>query len=224
MGSLLRPVGPLPAAAYWLRRGLVLVIVLGLVLLLRAIWPFGGSDPAGGAVDAVPVAEAPAANGPASQSPSADAAPADPAPADVPGPSPSPSPTPELGACPDAAISVAVVPDAATYAAGIQPAFTLTVTNTGKLACRRDVGPKALSLVVTSGGAHVWSSDDCQGEQQSSVVPLAPGAQVATTAGWDRELTAQGCPSGLPSAGKGTYVVTGTSGKVVSPPAVFVLR
>ena len=69
-------------------------------------------------------------------------------------------------------IAVEATTDSSTYPVGSTPKLTLTITNTGDVACKRDVGPKANELEITSGGYHVWSSDDCNASSQSKVVTL----------------------------------------------------
>lgn len=211
MGTLRRPAGPLPASVYWTRRALVLLLVLAVVLLLRWLWPSGGN---GGTASIVTVSPKPTstarpgvASSPGTQPPTTVAS----------------TPPAEPPLCSDSSVAVTVTTDATRYSAGVRPAFTLTVLNTGTMPCRRDVGAKALSLTVTSGGARVWSSDDCQPGGVASVRLLAPRTSVSTSVLWSRVLSAPGCPKGRPAAGPGTYVVVGDAGGVTSPRIVFAL-
>ena len=92
------------------------------------------------------------------------------------------------------------------------------------MSCKRDVGPKANELSITSGGYHVWSSDDCNANDKSKVVVLKPGEKFAASITWDGRLTAPGCPDENGAEAKaGTYRVEGRNLKVTSEPTPFAL-
>lgn len=201
MSAFLHPVGPEPPLVYWLRR--LGIAVVALVVLVSLFWLVGGR----GADDTA----APASS--ASAVPSA-----------VPSGAASGSATPVSGEpvdCPDASIAVTARSDARAYAIGASPVFSMTIQNVGDAACLRDVGPKANAIEVTSGGIHVWSSDDCGASDKTKVVVLEPQEKVATQIAWDGSLSQKGCPAGLGKAKPGSYDVTGTNGKVTSDKARF---
>ena len=87
--------------------------------------------------------------------------PVDSSPAAVQSPSPivsgSPSPTasgsasPD-GSCPDTDIKVATTTSQPSYAAGVNPEITMTITNAGTLSRQRDVGSAANEILISSGG------------------------------------------------------------------------
>jgi hypothetical protein len=132
--------------------------------------------------------------------------------------------TGEPVACRDSDIRVDATTDASTYPVGSTPKLTLTITNTGTVACTRDVGPKANELEITSGGYHVWSSDDCNASTKSKVSTLEPGASVASSITWDGRLSQKGCPDPEGAKAKaGRYDVIGRNGKVESDPTPFAL-
>lgn len=204
----MHPNGPEPPSVYWVRRAAILVVLLtvvvGLWWLVGALT--GSSTPTSSettvaeepieVVDATVVAES-----------TAPAAPAEPQP------------------CPESAIEVGATTDASTYAVGSKPKLTLTITNIGTVACIRDVGPKANELVITSGGYHVWSSDDCKASGKTNETVLEPGATVASSITWSGRLTQKGCPSGEEGAKAkaGRYDVQGRNGKVRSEQTPFAL-
>ncbi|MBI1350037.1 MAG: hypothetical protein GC156_02840 [Actinomycetales bacterium] len=103
--------------------------------------------------------------------------------------------------------------------------MTLAITNTGTVACKRDVGPKANELEITSGGYHVWSSDDCNASDKSKVVVLKPDEKVASSITWNGRLSQKGCPdNGNGAQAKaGRYDVLGRNGKVTSDSTPFAL-
>jgi hypothetical protein len=211
VSSLLNPKGPEPASVYWIRRAAIVVVAITLVI---ALWWLIGSLRGGGSSSAGTAAQpsdAPsssaATSGAASAAPSAAASSNQAAP---------------VTACPDSVIKVDATTDAATYPVGSTPKLTLTITNTGDVACKRDVGPKANSLEITSGGYHVWSSDDCNAGDKTKVIKMQPGDKFASSITWDGHLTQKGCPNGKGAAAKaGRYALTGTNSGVTSSPTPF---
>jgi hypothetical protein len=235
MGSLLHPVGPLPPGAYWLRRALALVllvvVVLAVVWAVRAVAGPGSPEPTGAGQPSTPASTATGA--PTSSAPATPAVTSTPTPTATAAPSASARPSasasssPSVAAaplCADAQLSIAVRTDNASYPAGQQPKFTLTVRNTGTSACRRDVGQNALELRVISGGVLVWSSDHCSPGGAPDLRTLTPGQTFATTVQWARVSSQPGCPTNQPAAAAGSYSVVGRDLTLVSPPAAFTLQ
>jgi hypothetical protein len=208
----MHPAGPEPASVYWIRRG---AIVLVLITLLVAVWwllgsLLGGGDDTGS--EPTPDASSSAA---ASADPSASAEPSTEA---------SGGSDAEPVACLDSAITVEASTDASTYPQGATPKLTLTIINTGDVACKRDVGPKANELEITSGGYHVWSSDDCNASTKSKVSVLQPGEKFASAITWNGRLSQKGCPDGEGDVAKpGRYDLIGRNGKVTSEPTPFAI-
>jgi hypothetical protein len=202
VSSLWYPVGPKPASVYWRRRLLVAVVIVGIPLFalvaVNAVRQPG--RPAGGDVAASAVASA---GVPASTNP---------------------SPTGEPMGCADDAISVTAQTDAATYRVGEGAVLTLGITNTSGAACLRDIGPKANELIITSGGYHVWSSDDCRAGNKSKVATLQPGERFVSTISWDGLMSRKGCPDISKKAKAGSYELVGRNGNVMSDPTRFSLR
>ena len=206
----LQPHGPLPASTYWRRRLVLLaVLVVLLVLVLKAC---GGDDPKPSALT-VPKAT------PTAKASPAKASPAKPSP--VPSPTPTRSPVPAAPkACSDAVLQVTVESDAATYKSGAAPRFTLTVRNTGTVACTRALGPDAVELRVFSGEDRIWSSDDCNDAKGQGVLTLPAGQARATTVQWPGKRTKPGCDVG-DVAQPGTYRVSARVGDLVRQGSVF---
>jgi hypothetical protein len=209
----MHPAGPEPPVVYWIRR--VAIIVVALTVIIAGWWLIGAlTGGGGGGTDTGSVAEA-------TTEPTASAE------ADVvPGASTSAAPAQdaEPKACEDADILVEATTDASTYPVGSTPRLTLTITNTGAVACKRDVGPKANELEITSGGYHVWSSDDCNASNKSKVVVLEPDEKVASSITWNGRLSQKGCPNGEGAQAKaGRYDLTGRNGKVTSESTPFAL-
>ena len=211
VSTVLRPVGPEPPSVYWRRRLLVIGALLLVLLLFWLLFLRGG-----GSGSATPSGSA---------SPTATSSPAaSTSPAQTTSTSPSPTAT-ETGvaACKDDAIAVKASTDAATYPAGSDVKMTLTITNTGKVACTRDVGSKANELVITSGGYAVWSSDDCNPGGNSNVVTMKPKDVYASTVTWDGTVTEGKCRTNAPEAKPGSYDLVGRNGEVKSESTRFAL-
>jgi len=220
VSSLLFPVGPERPSVYWLRR-LVLIGAVGMLLL--GVWFLvgdrgGGSD----AESTQPTVQASAA--------SATEASSDSAGSEVPAASPAAlEPSSEAAVsgepieCGDEVIVVDSTSDSSTYRVGTNPVLTLTITNTGDLPCLRDVGPKANEIEVTSGGYHVWSSDDCNASDKTKTVTLQPGETVSSSITWSGVLSRKGCPDIKREAKAGRYEVVGRNGKVRSDGTPFAL-
>jgi hypothetical protein len=207
---VLRPVGDLPTSVYWVRRLLLLLVVVVVVALGWWLLPFGGDG------DTTTPTSAP------SVSPT-------PTPSKTKSPKPTPSETPTKTAaaapeCPDSAITVTVETDRDTYAAGRSPSFTFAVENVSKETCTRDVGPAANELLVTSGGAQIWSSDDCNPGGAPDLAQLDPEDRFVQTFSWPREESQPGCPSPQETAPPGTYQVVARNLEILSEPAAFVLE
>ena len=197
---------------YWIRRGAVVVVA---ITVLIGLWWFIGSLRSGGSTAADTSAEPSAsaeASAPVDGGASASAEASTPAADDEP------------IACVDSAIKVEATTDSSTYPVGSTPRLTLTISNVGDVACKRDVGPKANELEITSGGYHVWSSDDCNASNKSKMATLEPGDKVASTITWNGRLSQKGCPDGEGAAAKaGRYDLVGRNGKVVSKATPFAL-
>lgn len=209
---VLRPVGPQPPSVYWVRRLLVLVVVLGVVALIWWLLPNGSDD------------TAPAANTAPSTSEISEPTPTETA-------TSSPEPTkskktksPEAPPCDDSDILVTATTDQPSYAPNASPTFTLSVANTSDESCLRDVGQSALELRVSSGGAKVWSSDDCSPGGSAKEMVLEPGEPFVQTLVWGRQLSEEGCPTPLEEAAPGEYQLLGRDLDILSEPEAFTLE
>ncbi|HTL24248.1 MAG TPA: hypothetical protein VL281_09485 [Mycobacteriales bacterium] len=197
---VLHPVGPLPASTYWRRRLVLLVGIVVLVLLLRSCVG-GGAKPVSHGSTPTPTPTASASSHP----------------------SPTATPTRAAGplACPDTSLTLTAVPGTPTAPAGSTVRFTLTVRNTGSVACRRDLGGGALEVLVYSGTDRIWSSDDCSTDKGRSVQTLAAGGSLESTVSWAGKRSAAGCPKDEPVARRGTYTVRARLGTLRSGRSVF---
>ncbi len=213
MSGVLQPVGPEPPIVYWVRRGTVLVIVL--TLLIGGWWLLSSrsaASPSAGepvaAIDEVTGEEIGEDGEPIAPIDDAVASPAEPT------------------DCADSAIEVSASTDSSTYRVGAQdPVLTLTIENIGEVACFRDIGPKANELKITSGGYHVWSSDDCSTNDEPNVTLMAPGQQAVSSLTWNSRLSQKGCPDDGKGrkAKAGRYEVVGRNLDIESEGVPFAL-
>jgi hypothetical protein len=161
MSTIKNPVGPQPPSVYWRRRLLLLllIVVVIVVVILIIVRPGSGS-PTGN----------PSGSNTASHGPSSPAT------------SGSPS-----AACDPSVITLTPITDADSYASGVQPMLSMSITNSGASACTFDVGTDAQVYLITSGSDQIWSSKDCQTAPAATKQILQPGKAVSTTPfAWDR--------------------------------------
>ena len=93
----------------------------------------------------------------------------------------------EEKACAKGTVKVTAVTDKASYKAGEMPMLSLTVTNTGTVACTFSAGTDVQEYRITSGTATIWASKDCQKDPAPTEAVLEPGKDVTTTPfAWDR--------------------------------------
>lgn len=216
---MLHPVGPASPGVYWFRRIMVLVVLVALLLGVRWLLTGRGGD---GSSSAAGPSSSPTAS--PTTSPSSTAKPST-SPTTKPSGSPTskPSTPAAVGECKDSAITVTASTDAASYAVGSTPRLRMRIQNTSDTACKRDVGAAMNELLITSGTARVWSSDDCNTAGTQQVATLQPGQSYSVSVTWLGRLSAKGCPADQPLAQKGSYKLTGRNGEIVSQPAVFAL-
>ncbi len=192
-----------PARVFWVRRLVVLGIPL-LVVVLLIVWLTGR----GGDGEATPAALT-----------TTSAAPV------VAPPAPSATATKEPGGisdCDASTLTLAMTATAETFGAGQDPAFDVTITNTGSEPCLVDAGEASREIVITSGDDRVWSNRDCIVAGTESRDLLLPGGGAdATQLAWNRVRSAPGCPPDLPAPGAGTYSAQLTLAGVAAAPAVF---
>ena len=105
---------------------------------------------------------------------------------------------------PGCQLSLSLTSQAAAYANGVDPQFTVAVVNKGTADCDIDVSPKSLVLNVYSGNDHVWSSADCA-TGGKDLRGIAPGAVQTVSYSWNRTRSSQGCPANAGSAQLGMY-------------------
>lgn len=127
-------------------------------------------------------------------------------------------------ACKAGDVKVIGVTDALSYAAGVNPMLSLSITNTGSTACSFKDGSDQQVYVITSGTEKIWSSKDCQTGAVSATTTLQPGVAVKSTPfPWTRSRSnAAACSATNPpqvTAGGASYHLTVTVNGVSSAKA-----
>lgn len=176
---------PRHSAAVYRRRRLVLliVLVLSVAVIGVSVWLLIARPWA--AADAGP---APTSSATPSGTPSSTpTTPTEPT-TESPAPAPSAEQTPAIVACAPKDVEVTAVSDADTYAAGVTPQLSISLTNKGTTDCTIDVGSTTQVFTVSSGSDVWWRSTDCQENPSSMIATLAAGTTVTSKDPviWDR--------------------------------------
>jgi len=187
MSTIKNPVGPQPPSVYWRRRLLLLLVLVAVivVVVLIVVRP-GSGTPSPHATGGSNSASPPASNAATSGS--------------------------SATACDPSVITLTPITDSASYAAGVQPQLSMSITNSGASACTFDVGTDAQIYLITSGSDQIWSSKDCQTGQTANKQVLQPGKVLSTTPfAWDRTRSSTTtCTGNRPqvTAGGASYHLT----------------
>lgn len=209
------------AAVYRRRR---LVVMLGLILAVAAIgigvWlliarPWATAD----------TSSTPKPTPSASPSPSVEPSTA----GSSPSPDPSAEQTPAIAACEAADIEVTAVTDSDSYADGVMPKLSISLTNKGTKDCTIDVGSTTQVFTISSGADVWWRSTDCQENPSSMIATLTAGTTVTSKdpVTWDRtrssvETCAQENRQRAPGGGA-SYHVEVSIGGFTSPTSAQIL-
>jgi hypothetical protein len=226
MSTVLHPVGPQRARVYWVRRLLVILVVVALAVVatVAVSWLRGRPDAASAAVASGSDEGTSASGGAAGASGGADDAAGtsdDAQDADDEEQAP-PSTTPVD--CTPEALQITLTSAAVEFESPLNPVLTATVTNIGDDPCTVDAGDVTREVLVTSGDDRVWSTKDCATEESASrQLLLGAGAADAVDIEWARVRSAQGCPSDLPAPKPGTYQAVAKLGSASSQTVVFIL-
>ena len=153
---------------------LIAAIAAGIWLVVDQPWAGAGAEPT---PKPTSTAESPAPTETSTATPT-----------DTPTADPTPDPAQTAVPCQASDVTVEAVTDADTYAAGVLPQLSISLTNAGDTDCTIDVGSTTQAFTVSSGSDTWWRSTDCQESPSSMVVTLAAGQNVtsATPVQWDR--------------------------------------
>jgi hypothetical protein len=213
MSTFKHPVGPQPNRVYWRRRllvGLGALVVL-IVIVLIVVRP-GSSQ---GEPRAVPTTTA-TPSGQPTVPPSTSI--------------PTTSSTAKAQACDSSEVTVGAVTDSTSYAAGVFPNLSLSLTNTGSKPCKINAGTAQQVFTISSGSEVYWKSTDCQTNPTNAEVVLQPGKTVTTQTPivWDRTrsdpATCNATRTQVPAGGASYHLQTSVAGIVSKSTAQFSLN
>jgi hypothetical protein len=231
MSGVLRPVGHLPASVYWVRRVLVLALLIAVVVLLSRVFG-GGADPKSTAApgDSTPTADR-SVGSPGTPPPSTQ-------PTSGPTSDPASAPTSTATSGPVTA-TVTTVPmpnkDGRCAAGDVRlvamPAVRRLPAGRGmnlhvrmsavRGSCTANVDPARLVVTITSGRDRIWTTAHCVRTVSRATVVLTAGRDTAIAVAWTGHRSIPGCRAGQPFAKRGTYVIQGSYDARYSTPQVF---
>jgi hypothetical protein len=217
----------LPASVYRRRRLFVLLGVLAMIgIIALVIWKPGSSS--GRSTDVTAATSTPVPSAAATDT--ADSGGAGAEAEATPTPTPAETGVNEDGTCKPSAVKVEALTDASTYAAGVNPQLSLSVTNTGTQPCRLNVGTSQQVFTITSGSDQYWTSTDCQKDPADAEVDLEPGKTVtsSTPITWDRTRSSADSCDGerdqAPAGGASYHLKTSVAGVESATSKQFILN
>jgi hypothetical protein len=100
----------------------------------------------------------------------------------------------------------------------------LTVRNTGKVTCLRNVGTRQQQVLLYAGKTRLWSSNDCYPDGTTKdIQALKAGQAITSTMVWSGMSSQPGCASPRHRLLAGTYQLIGQLGTLTSKPAWLIL-
>lgn len=114
------------------------------------------------------------------------------------------TPVAEVTTCDPGVITVDAVADRESYATTELPQFSMTITNTGDVACILSVGTDVQRYVVVSGSETIWDSTVCQKSEEALEIEFAAGeAKTTATLEWSRNRSDACDTEATPAVGGG---------------------
>ena len=212
MSTIKHPVGPQSSSVYWRRR---LVVGLGLIAVLVIIF-------------LIIVRPGSSSGEPQDKKSAAAGSSSDTAAGDTTGSAPD-APT-EGATCDPSQVSVEAITDAVNYEPGLEPQLSLSITNTGTVACMLEVGTSQQVFTIKSGEDVYWTSTHCQSDPVDAQVSLEPGVPVSSSAPivWDRTRSAsdtceEATRDAAPAGGASYYLSVSVAGIESEKPKQFLL-
>ena len=207
MPTTVRPRGPLPARVYWTRRIVVLGVPLVLVVVLARV--LGGSsdgkdDPGAKATQAGATVEQTAqgptagptagtATGRKGKKRNRETAPPEPVLAEPSGP------------CPEA--DIVATPAITSAVGGADIPITINVRTVVTEACTWQASPQTMTVTITSGSDHIWSSRECPASIPVQDVVVRRGVDTPVVVTWSAKRSDEECSRWTDWAKLGFYHV-----------------
>lgn len=181
MSTILRPTGPRGPVVYWVRRGVLIAIVLVLIILLAKAC-------SGGSSTTPPPKADPSPNNTASTTASS---------------------APAVTACDPAALTLTVDTDSSTYTAGQAPKLIGVFANNTSTACKLTQSPSEEIWTVKSGTALIWTTQGCAPSTPAETVKIRAGATKMVSIFWPGYVQTADCGKGA-VASPGEYTLDAT--------------
>jgi hypothetical protein len=228
MGTVLHPVGPEQARTYWIRRALILGVVLIVVIIVLAVVigsigsPAAADDPPPGDPSLSAASSSSTGVSPAAITPTATATPYG-------GSSASTASTPSLKSTPTSLARTAAPSPTPTKIVPVacQPAtlratltgkqslkpkahntFALSLINGAPIACVLTVNPQNFELKIYSGTDRIWRSKDCASLVKPTTKTLASQQALEWKMTWNGRRSRAGCKQRPEIPRPGTYFAT----------------
>lgn len=195
MRGWLKPVGPEPAVVYWIRRGVLVLLLIGAIVAIGSMV----SQPRQPSSAPVTPSQTPTPEPSQTSAQVSSLAPI------TASPEPTPEPPAEPVMCRPAALTLAIDGTSPVNVNG-PTTFTVSVTST-EPDCLLDLAANQTSVVVTSGSDRIWSTADCADWQPTGTLHLLLGAPANFEVGWPVKRSAE-CSLVDTVLGAGTYVAT----------------
>lgn len=211
MSTIKHPVGPQSSSVYWRRRlvvglGLIAVLVIIFLIIVR---PGSSSGEPQDKKSAATTSSAATAGDKTGSAPEAPV---------------------EGATCDPSQVSVEAITDAVNYEPGLEPQLSLSITNTGTVACMLEVGTSQQVFTIKSGEDVYWTSTHCQSDPVDAQVSLEPGVPVSSAAPitWDRTRSApdtceEATRDAAPAGGASYYLSVSVAGIESEKPKQFLL-
>jgi len=231
------PVGELPAAVYWRRRIVLLVVLLGvlagvawLVVALVSGRIGGDSSEASTRTTSAPVLPTPALERVVPsftvlRTPTPPPSTSPPPAAGTRSTPPAAPATPAAGSpCTDQMLGLTVRAPAAV-AVGSKPTFELVVQNTSRVPCVRSLDKALQEIVLIDGhGRRLWGSNDCFPGAGPDTRTLGPGATVSLPLVWGGLTSEPTCTAPRVAPAAGPYLLRGRLDTKTTPDTRITLR
>src|SRR4051794_204607 len=159
VSTVLRPVGPRGPRGYWIRRAILLAIVLVVVTVLAAECSGGSGKPSG-----------------SNQSGQ-----------NQPGPTPSTA-KPTVPPCSTAALKLTLSTDTTHYTSGQAPRLTAVFANNGSTKCKLARSAANEIWTIKSGPATVWTTEGCPESKVPKQMKITPGVDKTISIFWNGRL------------------------------------
>jgi hypothetical protein len=200
VSTVLFPVGPHEPRVYWLRRAVLVGLILILIVVLIEV--FSGGSGKAAAKKGHPVIH-PSTSVSPSTTPS------------------SPTATGQVAACDPTTLNLVLSTDSDSYTSGHAATLFGAFSNPGATACTLSVAPSQEIWTIKSGPPTVWTTKGCTSSTAAKQITIKAGGTKKVSIVWNGFRSADtGCGNG-PVATAGEYTLHATLDGVTAPHAAI---